>query len=317
VVTSIPQADVQVASAKAATDIDLTVANNQTLMHPGPVSSQSAQAQAAPVVTGMTQEDVQAIDLAAATGLGGTVPPEIPKDKKPTVISNTMHDMPMHMTITRVRTAVQSAFVPPLSASASHGPRELNGCLTLLADGRAMLRVSPMNKIYRVEGQPLLFSWKANRLVHVTGELGSVVADEDPNIPSFVVATIDELASSCSVKITPALLRKALAKDSGPGTDPLTIGMRGMSFFPAKIVVKVGQKVTWKDSTEAIHNVVDDAAKAANREDVHVPAGAKPFDSGWMQPGQAFSHVFTTPGVYRYACTLHEGYGMQGTVVVK
>ena len=98
---------------------------------------------------------------------------------------------------------------------------------------------------------------------------------------------------------------------------PLTVGMSDMAFMPAKIVIKVGQKVTWKDSSEVIHNVVDDAGKAINKADVHVPEGGKPFDSGLMQPGQTFARVFTAPGVYRYVCTLHEANGMKGVVVVQ
>jgi len=43
----------------------------------------------------------------------------------------------------------------------------------------------------------------------------------------------------------------------------------------AKIVIKVDQKVTWKDSSEVIHNVLDDAGKAINKADVHVPEGGK------------------------------------------
>jgi plastocyanin len=163
-----------------------------------------------------------------------------------------------------------------------------------------------------------LFSENANRLVHVTGGLGSVVAAEDPNIPSFVVDTVDELAPTCSARLTPALLRKAVARGAGTGSiAPFTVGMGDMAFMPAKIVVKVGQKVTWKNSSEVIHNVVDDASKAINKADIHVPDRGEPFDSGLMQPGQAFTRVFTVPGAYRYVCTLHEANGMKGVVVVK
>jgi plastocyanin len=181
-----------------------------------------------------------------------------------------------------------------------------------------MLKVPQSTRIYRLEARPLLSSENANRLIHVTGELGSVVAVEDPSIPSFVVKTVDELAPDCSAKVTPALLRKALAKDSGAGTmPPLTVGMSDMAFIPSKIVIKVGQKVTWKDSSEVIHTVVDDAGKAINQADVHLPEGGEPFDSGLMQPGQTFARVFTAPGVYRYVCTLHEANGMKGVVIVR
>ena len=64
------------------------------------------------------------------------------------------------------------------------------------------------------------------------------------------------------------------------------------------------------------HNVVDDAAQALALADVQLPAGVKPFASGYLQPGQVFSHTFTVPGVYRYVCTLHETAGMKGVVIV-
>ena len=93
--------------------------------------------------------------------------------------------------------------------------------------------------------------------------------------------------------------------------------MTDMGFVPAAITVNTGDKVVWKNSSQVIHNVVDDARKALSRIDVKLPPGASPFDSGLLQPGQSYSRVFTEPGIYRYVCTLHEGSGMKGVVVVK
>jgi plastocyanin len=193
------------------------------------------------------------------------------------------------------------------------GSTQLNGCLTFLSNGRVMLKAVPSAKTYRVEG--VLFSENANRLVHVSGRFGSVVAVEDPRVPSFVVDTVDRLAPNCSVKITPAMLRKALPK---PATaEKGTVNMSNMAFLPATITVNVGQNVVWKNSSQVIHNVVDDASKALNVADVKLPSSVKPFDSNFLQPGQTFARVFTVPGVYRYVCTLHEANGMKGVVIVK
>ena len=96
-----------------------------------------------------------------------------------------------------------------------------------------------------------------------------------------------------------------------------TVNMGDMSFLPATITVNVGQRVIWKNSSEAVHNVVDDASKALPVADVKLPASVQPFDSGFLQPGQTFSRVFTVPGVYRYVCTLHEANGMKGVVIVR
>ena len=96
-----------------------------------------------------------------------------------------------------------------------------------------------------------------------------------------------------------------------------TVGMSDMGFTPTTVTVNVGEKVIWKNTSQVIHNVVDDTGKALYRIDVKLPSGSKPFDSGLLQPGQSFAHVFTEPGMYRYVCTLHEGSGMKGVVIVR
>jgi len=179
-----------------------------------------------------------------------------------------------------------------------------------------MLHLLRSSKVYRVEARPLLFSQNANRLIHVTGYFGSVVEVEDPKIPSFVVDTLEPLAPNCSVELSAAAIRRTLAKLTEPVAQG-TVGMTDMGFVPPAITVNVGTKVVWKNSSQVIHNIVDDASKALSRIDVKLPSGASPFDSGLLQPGQSYSRVFTEPGIYRYVCTLHEGSGMKGVVIVR
>jgi len=296
---------------------DVSGPQNAALMHAGPVPSDPTVKESAARVTGMTQADTAdgggqgGIEAARAVELSSS-----PTNGREEVIPDPMRGMTIDATNVRAQGVHSSLPIPVVSNSSTPGSAQLNGCLTFLSDGRVMLKVLPSAKTYRMEG--ILFSENASHLVHVSGHFGSVVAAEDPRILSFVVSTVDELAPNCSAKVTPALLRKALAKAAGAGSlPPLTVGMSDIGFMPAKIVIKVGQKVTWKDSSAVIHNVVDDAAKAINTADVQVPAGGKAFDSGLMQPGQTFARVFTAPGVYRYVCTLHEANGMKGVVVVK
>jgi plastocyanin len=253
-------------------------------------------------------------------GSGGNPPSSPINAIEKETIPNPVHAMPRHKAAVNASGGHRSGLVPSGGTSTPGHSRvsELNGCMTLLNDGRVMLKDVQSTITYRLEARPFLFSKNANRLVHVTGALGSVVAVEDPNIPSFVVNTVDELAPTCAARLTPALLRNALAKSARTNSiAPLTVGMTEMAFTPLKIVVKAGQKVTWKNSSQVIHNVVDDAAKAINKSDVSLPNSAQSFHSEFLQPGQVFTRVFTVPGVYRYVCTLHEGNGMKGTVIVK
>ncbi len=95
------------------------------------------------------------------------------------------------------------------------------------------------------------------------------------------------------------------------------VRMGDMSFQPATLTIDAGQSVIWKNVSNVTHNVVDDASKALYLVDVKLPSGTRPFDSGYVQPLQTYSRVFTTPGIYRYVCTLHEASGMKGTIIVK
>ena len=285
---------------------EITGAENATLMHAGPASGSSR-------LSGMTEAD------AAPSLMGAQTDYTSATDSNPTA-GGQMADMAMHSTVVHVGNAAHSPhanYALEMSPTKSEAiSKELNGCLTLSSDGKAMLRLLQSSKVYRMEARPLLFSQNANRLVHVTGYFGSVVEVEDPNVPSFVVDTLDALAPNCSVKLSTAAIRRTLAKLTAPVAQG-TVGMTDMGFVPPAITVSVGSKVVWKNSSQVIHNVVDDASKALSRVDVNLPSGARPFDSGLLQPGQAFARVFTEPGIYRYVCTLQEGSGMKGVVVVR
>jgi len=288
-------------------------AENATLMHPGPAVDSIALG--SPRISGMTQADtvsslttVEGAPTAATATTAETVPPDSGSEMS-------MPDMMPHTA--KPGQAHEAGHAHGLAAAeAEPSLTELNGCLTLANDGKAMLQLLQSSKVYRVEARPLLFSQNANRLVHVTGYFGSVVEVEDPHVRSFVVRTLDALAPNCSVKLSPVAIRKTLAKLTAPVAQG-TVGMTDMGFVPAAITVNAGDKVVWKNSSPVIHNVVDDASKALSVVDVKLPSGVRPFDSGLLQPGQSFSRVFREPGVYRYVCTLHEGSGMKGMVVVR
>lgn len=290
---------------------EITGAENATLMHAG-----SAPDSGSPRLSGMTEADtatslVEPVSDSTAAAdsyaIGATK-------------NDQALDMNMHGAMARVDKPLHSPHASPaleiLPMKADASSKELNGCLALSNDGKAMLQLLQSSKVYRVEARPLLFSQNANRLVHVTGYFGSVVEVEDPRVPSFVVDTLEPLAPNCSVKLSAAAIRRTLAKLTAPVAQG-TVGMTDMGFVPAAITVNVGTEVVWRNSSQVIHNVVDDASKALSVVDVKLPSGARPFDSGLLQPGQSYSRVFTEQGIYRYVCTLHEGSGMKGVVIVR
>ncbi|HEV2114767.1 MAG TPA: plastocyanin/azurin family copper-binding protein [Terriglobales bacterium] len=114
--------------------------------------------------------------------------------------------------------------------------------------------------------------------------------------------------------------------DAGSGTlasqqlrvrPAVVVRMDGEEFEPAKVTIAAGQTVKWKNNSGDPHTVTIAPDKALLPADVALPPKAQPFDSGTIPAGMTFAHTFTVPGTYRYYCTLHEGNGMVGEVIVK
>jgi plastocyanin len=90
-----------------------------------------------------------------------------------------------------------------------------------------------------------------------------------------------------------------------------------LSFEPMRSTIKAGDTVEWQNVGDQLHHVTTDPAAALKKEDVSNPPGAKPFDSGFLRPGESFSQTFSVPGTYRYTCAVHEAKGMNGEVIVQ
>jgi len=89
-----------------------------------------------------------------------------------------------------------------------------------------------------------------------------------------------------------------------------------LAFQPNLITIKVGQSVEWENVGNEVHHATSDPSLAIKPIEVRNPPGAEPFDSGFLRPGETFTHTFTVPGEYRYTCVVHEAKGMIGTIVV-
>lgn len=90
----------------------------------------------------------------------------------------------------------------------------------------------------------------------------------------------------------------------------------GLKFDPPQVRVRVGEAVEWRNKAFFKHTVTFDPAKAADPSHVVLPEGVEPFDSGDIDGGKTWRHVFTTPGRYEYVCRPHEDHEMRGVVIV-
>jgi plastocyanin len=92
-----------------------------------------------------------------------------------------------------------------------------------------------------------------------------------------------------------------------------------LKFVPNRITIHVGQTVKWineADEGGAGHTVTTNPEKVTDPKHVSMPSGAKPFDSGNINPGKSYMYTFKVPGVYKYACAPHEGM-MRGEITVE
>jgi plastocyanin len=87
-------------------------------------------------------------------------------------------------------------------------------------------------------------------------------------------------------------------------------------YMPAKLTVKAGTTVVWKNTAGSIHDVTTDPDSVQNARDVSLPPNVKPFDSGFIPPGGSWSYTFTVPGHYEYTCVPHEKDKMIGVITV-
>jgi plastocyanin len=93
-----------------------------------------------------------------------------------------------------------------------------------------------------------------------------------------------------------------------------------LRFDPDHVTITVGATITWVNASALPHTATGDPAQnpvaTSHPEYVQLPDGAAPWGSKLLQPGESYSHTFTTPGAYHYICIPHVLSGMRGTITV-
>jgi plastocyanin len=94
-----------------------------------------------------------------------------------------------------------------------------------------------------------------------------------------------------------------------------------LQFAPPVVTINVGERVSWVNASAMPHTTTGDPTKnpvaQAHPEYAQLPAGAMPWDSGLLQPGESFAHTFTVPGTYAYFCIPHVLSGMRAAITVQ
>jgi plastocyanin len=97
---------------------------------------------------------------------------------------------------------------------------------------------------------------------------------------------------ACAALIVVGAVTAARAEDAHVSIDNFT-------FNPQQLTVKAGTKVTFTNHDDIPHTVVS----------------LQNFKSKVLDTDQEFAFTFTTPGTYKYFCSLHPH--MTGTIVVE
>jgi len=128
------------------------------------------------------------------------------------------------------------------------------------------------------------------------------------------------LAGSAAALALPTWAR-ASADPAAAGA-PVEIVMQGKGdgahvwFDPAGLLVKPGAIVRWTNrETGNVHTTTAYAPQNFDRP-LRIPAGARPWNSDYLMPGETFEVTLTVPGVYDFYCIPHEHAGMVGRIVV-
>lgn len=90
---------------------------------------------------------------------------------------------------------------------------------------------------------------------------------------------------------------------SGTGTPGCEVENR--CFIPNLVEIKTGDQVKWKNNDVTVHTITSGSAFSGSN---------KKFDSGLINAGSEFSHVFEKTGSFPYYCIVHPW--MEGMVIV-
>jgi amicyanin len=110
-------------------------------------------------------------------------------------------------------------------------------------------------------------------------------------VKSVLKHVIAGAAAAFVLTATP-VISPALAED-------VAVKIGNFTFGPQEVKVKAGTTVTWTNEDDIPHTVVSPNA----------------FRSKVMDTDGTFSFTFTTPGTYKYFCSLHPH--MTGTIIVE
>lgn len=113
-----------------------------------------------------------------------------------------------------------------------------------------------------------------------------------------------------------------LAARTGFAAAMAEIAMRGTKdggriwFDPVGLYIEPGQRLRFLNRDGGNTHTATAYSPDIDGRPLRIPAGAKGWDSDYLDPDQAFEITLEVPGVYDFYCRPHEHAGMVGRIVV-
>lgn len=141
---------------------------------------------------------------------------------------------------------------------------------------------------------------------------------EDNATRSWDRRSVLRLMGGASLSLAAGSLLAACTGLDAREDDRVTVQIVGqMQIDPNAVTVSPGTTVIFENLSALRHALTTDPEMAQEGQQVSVPEGVEPWDTGEMTAGVTFEYEFTEPGTYVYACRLHPDAQMTGVVTVE
>ncbi len=124
-----------------------------------------------------------------------------------------------------------------------------------------------------------------------------------------------------SLSLGTGLLAPLLASCSPQNRDEFEVDIlleqSQIHYSPAMLKIPRGSTVTWLNKSYYSQSATCDPGKAQHGVAASLPAGAQPWSSGLLYPGQRYTRRFDVPGTYVYFSLPMLSPGTLATIVVE
>ncbi len=97
----------------------------------------------------------------------------------------------------------------------------------------------------------------------------------------------------------------------------IVIEQSQIHYSPATLKIPRGSTVTWLNKSYYSQSATCDPGKARQGAAASLPAGAQPWNSGLLYPGQRYTRRFDVPGTYIYFSLPLLSPGTIGSIIVE